>query len=160
MKLGMKLEYELCGPSDCETARLLYKDIIYIHRMLVDEGLKRDDIEITFKTCCYSFSLKGDNISIQGNIDKKLNIKDRTFPKLEELIEIDDKVEELQINLNQNSNPYLHVLVTKSNYRHYYNAEAHFNNLDDVKAILKKIDREIKWGMIFNSPSIRNLVKI
>jgi hypothetical protein len=155
MQSPIKLEYKLLGPDKLEEGRVLYKDIIYIYKMLVDEGFKKDDIEINFKTDCYVCSIKSSEISLEGKINKRINFMNRGPPPLNQFLM--ETVKGLEVNVHRDRNLFLQLLARKDENPASYEIIAYLDDLENTK-LLEKINYEIKWGMIWNSRILKNLV--
>jgi hypothetical protein len=152
MDSTIKLEYELLGPVDWEEGRLLYKDVAATYKLLLDEGFERADIQISFKCDGYLCNIKNSDISIEGELSKKISLINRDIPSLEEFLM--DAVKELDIHIKKNGDSCLKVSVRKDTNPCSYKVEAHTKGFENVKA-LQKINYEIERSMALNSKQVK-----
>lgn len=170
----IKLGYELSGPNREEESRILYKDVAYIYKKLIDEGIKKEDIEIRLLTDNYKCRVENDDkdsyISLEGRINKKINLRWKEFPKLE--IFFMDTIRQLEINIKNYNDLSLQISVRKDRNPSVYRVGACIDFLTFEKSLrgnmndqykdginlLDKLNEEIKTGMIWNSKRLLRLV--
>jgi hypothetical protein len=126
--------------------------MVDIYTKLVSDGVDCDDIEISFLTDAYRYKLSGNDISLEGESNKKINFRNKDPPALEDFLM--DPVTQLSVTVGKESHTRLEASIRKTESISCYNVTAALYGSKEI-GLLQSITDTLEECMSVNSEAIQ-----